>query len=172
MIVKYSTILHTSYSLIELLERIRSMLDINKQHIRTDSSSDSETLLVNRQIMVMDDDINVQDLFKINLERLGCIVIQAYSSEEAVSYYQQSLEKKQLIDIIIMDLNIPGGPGGKETAEKIRELDTNVKIIISSGHSSAPEMTNCKNYGFDAAIEKTFNRKEIKHLLETVLELQ
>lgn len=64
----------------------------------------------------------------------------------------------------IIDINIPGSLGGKDVAAKIHELDSQSKIIVASGDTGSPEMTNYHNFGFDGALEKTFDRNKIKTL--------
>ena len=64
-----------------------------------------------------------------------------------------------------MDLTIPGGMGGKETIKKIREIDPNIKVIVSSGYSNDPIMSEYKNYGFNGVIVKPYN---ITDLLDTI----
>lgn len=55
-----------------------------------------------------------------------------------------------------MDLTIPGGMGGKETASQLLKLDPHAKLIVASGYSEDPIMANYKKHGFKAAISKPF----------------
>lgn len=126
--------------------------------------------LSNSTILILDDEENVRELFKINLEKLGCKTITVNNSDEAIRCYQQSLTSTHSIDAIIMDLTLPGDISGKEIAGIILNLDPQAKIIISSGHSDSPEMTHFQEYGFNAALEKNFNRNKLKQVLEQVLE--
>jgi len=119
----------------------------------------------------MDDEEDVRELFQLNLERLGCQTIPASNGDETIALYQQALEDGKPIDAIILDLSIPGSLGGKEVAAKIRALNPNAKIIVASGHSEGPEMTHYQDYGFQGALEKTFNREEMERVLERVLAL-
>ena len=50
--------------------------------------------------------------------------------------------------VVIMDLTIPGGMGGKETIQKLRNIDPMVKGIVSSGYSNDPIMASYERYGF------------------------
>ena len=133
------------------------------------SSQTNSTPLAGHTILVMDDDANVRELFKLNLERLGCDSISACNGIEAIEIYKQSLKNGKKISAIIMDLIIPGSMGGIELSEKLRALNTNLKMIVSSGHSEASEMIDYKNHGFDGAIEKNFDREVMKNVLEDVL---
>ena len=159
----HKNILHKPYTSNTLLTRVRNLLDEGSSNART------EIKLKGRTILVMDDEEETRELFKLNLNKLGCKAIPASTGEEAIALYQQSLGKADSIDVAILDLSIPGGLGGKDVAEKIRALDPQAKIIVASGHSDGPEMTNYQNHGFDGALEKNFNREIIKQVLEQVL---
>ena len=125
--------------------------------------------LTGRTILLMDDEEDIRELFKINLEMLGCNTVPACNGDEAIALYQQSLESGKPIDVIVLDLTIPGSMGGKEIAEKLRAMDPDAKMIVASGHTEGPEMTHYQDYGFQGALEKNFNRKKIKQVLEQVL---
>ena len=88
---------------------------------------------------------------------------------DAVVSYKQSLEKSHPIDVVILDLTIHGGMGGIEAAEKIRAIDPNAKLIVSSGRTEGDEMKNYQHYGFDGALDKTFDSGTLKDVLEEVL---
>ncbi|HED36534.1 MAG TPA: response regulator [Gammaproteobacteria bacterium] len=122
-----------------------------------------------RTILIMDDEVDVQDLLTLNLNKLGYSTITASNSDEAIAHYQKSLQDNQVINGVILDLNIPGSIGGSEVATKIRELHAEAVIIVSSGDSASPEMQDFQDYGFDGALEKTFNREKIKQLFDRVL---
>jgi two-component system cell cycle sensor histidine kinase/response regulator CckA len=147
----------------KLLTRVRSLLDETRSKART------EINLTGRTILIMDDEEDTQELFKLNLNRLGCKAILASTGEEAITLYQQALDNANPIDVVILDLSIPGGTGGKEVAKKLRALDPKAKLIVASGYSEGPEMTEYQSHGFDGALEKNFNRENIKQVLEQVL---
>ena len=156
----HDNILYKPYTSADLLKRIHALLDEKKM---------SEKNQQNTQILVMDDDENIRELFKIKLGKLGYQTILAENGQQTIELYQKSLDTPYPIDILILDLSIPGGMGGKEVAEKIRKLNPAAKIIVASGHSEGDEMKNFKNHGFDAAIEKIFNTKEVQQIIEDLL---
>jgi PAS domain S-box-containing protein len=156
-------ILYKPYTSKKLLEKIRNLLDQNN---KTKNSN-----LSGYTIMVMDDEDSMLELFKINLNKLGCDFILASNPLEAISLFNESLNNGKQIDVIILDLSIPGSIGGKELAEELLNIDPKIKMIVSSGHTEALEMTDYKKYGFKAALEKNHNRKILRKTLEQVLEL-
>jgi PAS domain S-box-containing protein len=170
----YQHMMYKPYAFNTLLTHVRNLLDkdTKPQSPPTSPPTSPSTLknkLANFTILVMDDEEDVRELFQLNLERLGYQTLLACNGAEAIALYQQSLESGAPINAIILDLSIPGSLGGKEVAAKIRSLNVNAKIIVASGDSGGPEMTHYQDYGFDGALEKTFDRKKIKQALEKVL---
>ncbi|VAW93397.1 diguanylate cyclase/phosphodiesterase (GGDEF & EAL domains) with PAS/PAC sensor(s) [hydrothermal vent metagenome] len=148
-----------------LLTRVHHLL-------REPSTQEKEEMPDVQTILLVDDEEDIRELFKLNLEKLGYKTISSCDGDEAITLYKQSLENNCPFAAAIIDLSIPGGMNGKEIAQEIRNIDPNTKLIISSGNSGSPEMTNCQQHGFDAAIEKDFNREKMKQVMEQVLSVE
>ncbi|MGL1933295.1 MAG: PAS domain S-box protein [Desulfotalea sp.] len=118
-------------------------------------------------VLVMDDDKVIQDITLIMLQHLGYEVVLASNGEEALAIFQKRLHSDHPIDITIMDLTIPGGMGGKECAKLFLELEPKSKIIVASGYSNDPIMSNHQNHGFVGAIAKPFNLSELSAVLHS-----
>ena len=58
------------------------------------------------------------------------------------------MDSGQPFSVVIMDLTVPGGMGGKVAIQKLMEIDAGVKAIVSSGYSTDPIMSNYQHYGF------------------------
>ena len=61
----------------------------------------------------------------------------------SVKYLER--ESGQPFAAVIMDLTVPGGMGGKETIEKLLEIDSDVKVVVSSGYATDPIMSDTEN---------------------------
>ncbi|VAX12807.1 diguanylate cyclase/phosphodiesterase (GGDEF & EAL domains) with PAS/PAC sensor(s) [hydrothermal vent metagenome] len=163
-------LLNKPYRKADLAQRIRRVLDEGTDKVvNLSDTNSSKDILVGRSILVVDDEEDIRDLFKLNLERLGCKVMLACNGEEAVALYRQSLDGGEAIDAVILDLSLPGGMGGAVIAESIHGLNPQAKIIVASGHTEAAEMAHYQEHGFSAALEKNFERKNIRQVLEQVL---
>lgn len=123
----------------------------------------------NGKVLLMDDEEIILKTIGNMLEHIGFEVEKAKNGEEAVSLYQLSLENNNPFDIVITDLTIPGGMGGKETVDKLLNIDPNVKVIVSSGYSNNDVMSNYKKYGFKGVIVKPYNIEKLNEALNTVL---
>ncbi len=121
------------------------------------------------RIMVMDDEEMLRNLARSQLSMLGHEVIAVADGEQAINRYQELQDLGTPVDLVIMDLTIPGGMGGREAAQKLRLLDPQAKIIVASGYSNDPVMATYGQYGFKAAIAKPFNLAELSAVINTVL---
>lgn len=108
------------------------------------------------KVLVMDDEEMVRRVMKILLEALGHETIMAEDGLQAVKIYRKAQSHAHPVDLVIMDLTIPGGMGGKETAAQLLQLDPQAKLIVYSGDSKNPIMSNFKDHGFKAAVTKPF----------------
>ena len=123
---------------------------------------DQERTVSSTKIMVMDDDLMLRDLARSQLAALGHDAVLVKDGAEAISTYQEMQESDSPIDLVILDLTIPGGMGGKETAQKLLQLDPEAKLIVASGYSNDPVMAGYSEYGFRAAVAKPFTLKELR----------
>ena len=131
---------------------------------QTLSKSSSKT-----KIIVMDDDEMVRSVVKAILQQHGHEVLLAQDGTEAIQLYKESINSEDLPKIIIMDLTIPGGMGGKEAVLEILALNPHAKVIVSSGYSNDPIMANYKDYGFCGAIVKPFEADELAKVVQNLL---
>ncbi|MEA3545450.1 MAG: response regulator, partial [Thermodesulfobacteriota bacterium] len=121
--------------------------------------------IVQGKIMIMDDEEMVRSLVERALSRIGYEVVSAEDGDEAILLYKEAKEANAPIDLIIMDLTIPGGMGGIDTIREIHKIDPEAKVVVSSGYSNDPVMANFSEYGFCAAMAKPF---QIRELMEFV----
>ena len=118
------------------------------------------------RILVMDDVEQVREVLQAMLEEMGHEVAVAGDGEEAVRDYQEALSSDTPFDLVIMDLTIPGGMGGKEAVSSILALNPAAKVVVASGYSTDPVMANFQEYGFCAALVKPFKLEELTKVVE------
>lgn len=121
------------------------------------------------RLLVMDDDEALRVLVKAVLTSLGYEVQAAADGAEAIALYETAKGADKGFDAVILDLTVTGGMGGLEAADKLKELDSSAKLIVSSGYSDAPVMSHFAQYGFDAVIVKPWTVKEMSEVLRRVL---
>jgi CheY-like chemotaxis protein len=120
------------------------------------------------RILVMDDEAMILDVAGRILTRLGYEVEFAGNGEQAITRYSDAHAAGKPFDLVIMDLTVPGGMGGRETVKRLRELDPSLKAIVSSGSFDDPVMANYMRYGFNGMVSKPYT---IKLLGDTVMKV-
>ena len=120
-------------------------------------------------ILLMDDDESIREVMEETLGFLGYEVITASDGVEALHIYEHHIEAKKRIDLVIMDLTIPGGMGGKETVGKVLDLDPDAKVIVSSGYSQDPVMADYESYGFIDILAKPYTLEEVSRKISQIL---
>ncbi len=118
-------------------------------------------IVCNVHILVMDDKKMVRDVLGTMLSLSGNRVEFSDNGQAAIEQYQVAMESQDPFDVVLMDLSIPSGMGGKEAAEKILELDSRARIIVSSGYSNDPVMADFEAYGFKGRLVKPFQMESL-----------
>jgi CheY-like chemotaxis protein len=117
----------------------------------------------------MDDEPLVLEMAGAFLRRLGYPATLTRSGAAAVVQYQIALDAGRRFDAVILDLTLPGGPGGLETLARLREIDPAVRAILSSGHIDHPAVTDWAGAGFSAFIAKPYSIKDFEETLARLL---
>ena len=115
-------------------------------------------------VLVMDDDEMIRNILEGMLNKLGHTVFTVANGGQAIEKY-----KNLDIDLVILDITIPGGMGGIETMKQLKVIDSDVKTIISSGYSNSPVISDYKSYGFSESLTKPYLITELQTTIETVM---
>jgi PAS domain S-box-containing protein len=118
-----------------------------------------------RRALLMDDEETIRRLVRQMLRRLGYGVTVTQDGEEAVRAYREAMEGDRTFDIVILDLTVPGGMGGREALARMRELDPDVTAVVSSGYATDPIMADFRRHGFAAAMVKPYSLRELGETL-------
>lgn len=121
-----------------------------------------------RRVLVMDDEDDIRMMATHMLEHLGYDGLAARNGEETIETFQSARRGGNPIDLVIMDLTIPGGLGGKETVRRLQEIDPNVRVVVSSGYSQDPVMSEYRKYGFTNVLPKPYHLEDLSRLLKNL----
>ena len=72
-------------------------------------------------------------------------------------------------NLVILDLTIPAGMGGKATLIELKKIDPKVKAIVSSGYSVDPVMSEFENHGFLGIIAKPYKIEDFSRVIFSVI---
>ena len=121
------------------------------------------------RILVVDDELVIRELLTYMLDQLGYEATVASDGAEGLELFRQAHEEGSPYAAAILDLTIPGGMGGKEAAQKLREVDPTIKAIVSSGYSNDPIMNSFEKYGFAGVVKKPYTLQDLSQCLVDVL---
>jgi len=124
------------------------------------------------RILIMDDDEIITDLLGEIFETIGYAVNICHDGSEAIACYRDAMGQGKPYDVVVMDLTIPGGMGGKEAAGQLLQIDPGARLVASSGYSNDPVMSDCRAYGFLAAIAKPYKAADVGSIIDHVLTLK
>jgi PAS domain S-box-containing protein len=121
------------------------------------------------KILIMDDEELIRNVSSAMLRQLGYEPHTAQDGEEAITLYLQAQKEGRPFDLVIMDLTVPGGMGGKEAMAHLRQLDPQIKAVVSSGYANDPIMARFREYGFCGVAPKPFGLPDLSRLLQMIL---
>ena len=116
-------------------------------------------------LLVVDDDDMVRLAIQRMLDHLGYQSLVADSGEEALAVYEQSGAD---VAAVILDITMPG-LGGVKTFRRLREMDSQVKIIVSSGDPLNPEIRDIEAQAISFMLAKPFNADQLARAIQQTL---
>lgn len=175
--------LATSYSIVKRhggLLAVRSRLGVgtivsfflpcaSRSATMTEADKYSRVIKGTGRILIMDDDTLIIDLAGELLSSLGYEVTLTKDGAEALTIYKNAKNQGRPFDLVILDLTVPGGMGGRPTLSKLLAFDPDVRAIASSGYSDDPIMSDPVRFGFKAVLPKPYDVKQLSRVVHAVL---
>ncbi len=121
------------------------------------------------RILVVDDEEAIRDLIDFTLSRLGYEVTGAGTALQGIDLYRESLAAGQRFDLVILDLTLPGGMGGKDALIKLIGIDPMVNAVVSSGYATDATMSRYEDFGFRGVIAKPYEAAELGRKVTAVI---
>jgi signal transduction histidine kinase/ActR/RegA family two-component response regulator len=120
------------------------------------------------RVLVLDDEEPIRKATIMLLHSLGYQAESVNTGAAAVELYKRALQQGSPFDMVLLDLTIPGGMGGREVIRLLRDLDPDVKAIVCSGYAQDAVMGTFRDFGFKAVITKPFTLQELGSTLREV----
>jgi two-component system, cell cycle sensor histidine kinase and response regulator CckA len=121
------------------------------------------------RILVMDDEEQVLAVVGRYLAFCGYEAQLTRDVEQLLVAFRQARREGRPFDAVIVDLTVPGGLGGREALARLRELDPDVRVVVSSGYSDDPVMADFRAHGFRGMLVKPYEVTDLDNLLRSVL---
>ncbi|MBK9990112.1 MAG: PAS domain S-box protein [Verrucomicrobia bacterium] len=122
------------------------------------------------RVLFMDDEETICTVACTLLERLGFTAVSVSDGKAAVDAYAEALASNNPFRLVIMDLTVPGGMGGREAMEQLLKIDPRVRAIVSSGYSSDPVLSSYRAHGFRGMVPKPYKLSDLARTIRGVLE--
>lgn len=121
------------------------------------------------RVLIMDDNELVRGVLRAMLEALGHEVVDAVDGSACVLAFQEGLENGRPIELVILDLTVPGGRGGVWAFEHLREIDPHVQAIVASGYGTDAVLAAPGAFGFQGRLQKPFEIEDLRKVVDGVL---
>jgi len=122
------------------------------------------------RVLLMDDDDLIRKCALSLFPEIGYRIECVTDGAAALRRFEEARACGQPFDIVVLDLTIPGGMGGRETARRLLETDPAASIVVSSGYSNDPVLAHYREYGFCDVISKPYEVEKMEKTLATIME--
>ena len=116
-------------------------------------------------ILLVDDDERIVAIGAKALKKMGHQVLSARNGKEAILLYEKNQNN---IDVVVLDMIMPE-MGGGETYDRLKAINPNVRVILSSGYSIEGQASEILKRGCDGFIQKPFKMRELSQRIKEIL---
>jgi CheY-like chemotaxis protein len=113
-------------------------------------------------VLVVDDEAIVRQIVKVALERAGYRVILAISGEEAIERFREMPDR---IGAVLLDWKMPGMDGAA-ALDKMREIRSDLKVIVSSGFARTESEDRFRTSGINGYLQKPYRVSELSNTIK------
>jgi two-component system, cell cycle sensor histidine kinase and response regulator CckA len=130
------------------------------------TASNAEIAKGTETILIIDDESMILNVGKEMLKTLGYTIQIAHDGPTAIDFYKKDPES---IDLVILDMVMPE-MGGGEVFDKLKIINPQVKVLLSSGYSLNGQATRIINRGCVGFLQKPFTLRDIAGQLRKILD--
>jgi CheY-like chemotaxis protein len=119
------------------------------------------------RILLVDDEPVLRAMASTVLIAQGWEVLNASSAEEAAELLKYCVWNRTHVDLVILDLILPGGMSGMEAIEALRKIQPGLHFVASSSFFAGEESRqNCLSLGFDDVLPKPYTASSLAEMAE------
>jgi two-component system cell cycle sensor histidine kinase/response regulator CckA len=155
----------TVYSMIDKGSTFNIFLPASTKEVKQDMMINQKTLKGTGTILLVDDEDMIIDVGSHILSSLGYTPLLARSGKEAIDVYQKNRDR---IAMVILDMIMPG-MGGGETYDRLKKIDPEIRVLLSSGYSIDGQASEIIDRGCNGFIQKPFNVIQLSRKIKEVL---
>ncbi len=141
-------------------------LQASHKEVTKEKQLSCEVLRGKETVLLIDDEDMIIDVGQEILKALGYTVLVGRGGKEAIEIYEK---RKEEIDIVILDIVMPE-IGGGEAYDRMKEINPDIKVLLSSGFSINGEVTEILERGCNGFIQKPFNIRQLSQRIREILD--
>jgi PAS domain S-box-containing protein len=140
-------------------------LPASESGVEGNAEADARLIKGSGTLLIVDDEELVLDVGANMLEKLGYTVLKAHNGTEAVEIFETNKDK---IKMVILDIIMPD-MGGGAVYDKIKPINPDVKVLLSSGYSVDGQAIELLERGCDGFMQKPFTIEELSGKITQIL---
>jgi CheY-like chemotaxis protein len=140
-------------------------LPASENGVEGNAEADARLIKGSGTLLIVDDEELVLDVGVNMLEKLGYTVLKAYNGTEAVDIFKTNHDK---IKMVILDIIMPD-MGGGAVYDKIKSINPEVKVLLSSGYSVDGQAIELLERGCDGFMQKPFTMEELSGKITQIM---
>jgi two-component system cell cycle sensor histidine kinase/response regulator CckA len=140
-------------------------LPASRRKVREEGEPSLKIATGTETVLLVDDEEMILEVSTQMLETMGYKVMVARGGKEAIEVYEKS---RDAIDLVILDMVMPD-MGGGAAYDRMREINPEIKVLLSSGYSIDGQAAEIMERGCDGFIQKPFDVKELSRKIREVL---
>lgn len=114
------------------------------------------------KVLFMDDEPSLREVVGCMLQACGHTATTCCDGLAAVTTYRSAIDTGTPFDLVILDLTVRGGMGGKQALQELRKINPNVRALVSSGYTEDPVFSRFRDFGFHGTVRKPYNLEQLK----------
>jgi signal transduction histidine kinase/CheY-like chemotaxis protein len=143
----------------------RIYIPASEKEVRKDDMASEEIIKGAGTVLLVDDEKVILEVGRELLEAMGYRVLTASGGKEAVEVYRKN---RDAIDMVLLDMIMPA-IGGGEVFDIIKEINPEIKVLLSSGYSTDGRANEILSRGCDGFIQKPFGASELSIKIKEIL---
>ncbi len=141
-------------------------LPASEKDVIKEKHTHNEVLNGGETILLVDDEDIIIDVAREMLRAVGYEVLTAGCGKEAIEVYKKNKDK---IDMVVLDMIMPD-MGGGEAYDRLKEINPDIKALLSSGYSIDGQATRILERGCNGFIQKPFGLEELSQKIRKILD--
>ncbi len=141
-------------------------LPVGKKDVTAKMALDKEILKGSETILLVDDEDLIIEIAQRMLAKMGYNTLIAQGGQETIEVYRQHGDRIALtiLDMIMPDMN------GQETYKRLKKLNPNLKVLLSSGYSLNDQARQIMDLGCQGFIQKPFDVVQLSQKIREILD--